>query len=104
MSTCDGTTLVTCDTALGYSYPWDCAVAHEQCSAAQDLCVSQGCSATLSSAERCDSNTGKITVSIGGAPYVIDCTTFDVSDGFTTCTTNQDNSGTVFASCMTGTQ
>ncbi len=104
VSTCSGTTLVSCDTAWGVSYPWDCSVAHEQCAASANLCVSPGCSSTAVFTERCDTSSGEITVSVGGAPYVINCNTIDVFDGFNSCSTDTDSSGNVYAYCTLPTQ
>ncbi len=99
-STCNGATLDLCSTS-GVSYPYDCSVANEVCASGANSCISPGCSPSASNADQCNVNSGKITVSIGGAPYEIDCTKIDTVDGFTSCTTStQTSSGLVYAWCQ----
>lgn len=89
-TSCAGTDLTSCETLSSgnQQFTTDCAVAGLQCAPASGVnpaaCTAPGC-ATSGCVESCDGT--KITTCIGGAPYVVDCTTL----GFPVCDTASAN-------------
>jgi hypothetical protein len=83
-TSCAGSDLTSCETfsSGNQQFTSDCSVAGLQCTPASGInpaaCTAPGC-ATSGCVESCDGT--KITTCIGGAPYVVDCTTL----GFPVC-------------------
>jgi hypothetical protein len=105
--TCSGNTVQLCTEVNnnGVLYPYNCSTAGQTCAADSDGMGNAGCLApgcTSDDYNNCtESCSGSMaTVCVGGAPYTFDCAKIGTAGTFTGCTTIDDGTDPVYASCQ----
>lgn len=105
--TCSGNTVVLCteENDNGVQFSYGCAAAGLSCNGNIDGmgnagCLAPGCTGSdvTNCAETCSGLMA--TVCVGGAPFTFDCAQIGTPGTFTGCTTTDDGTGFVYATCQ----